>query len=1022
MKFKSQIILSILVVILINLLSSNFVSYGDQARDRSELLSHYIDERRTASKIPGLAVIVVQGEDIVYEKYSGYSNLENETPVTSKTLFEMGSNTKAFTGLAILQLINKGLLELEDPVSKYLPWFYMNEKGKKVDLTIKQLLYHTSAISPETIGDIPESNEDDALEKTVRMLVGQELRQVKKYEPGESFIYATINYDVLGLIIQQVTGESYENYLQNQVIRPLGLNSTFINHEDAVKSGLATGYKLNFLRPYAYDAPRYRGNIPAGYLYSTPLDMARWMQIQLGVVKPPEIDQSLIEFSHKKDTTVPPGMDGSSYAAGWFIYQSGSGEISHGGSNPNYSSYISMRLDGDIGVVVQANMNSEHTEAIARGVMSIMRERVPNEPLPDTYSKLDKVATAVVIFVSVVIPLILYLIVSIFVDIFKGRRRWKGMDIKQTARLCVVILMLALYLIALYKMPLILFEKLPWNAVYVWSPFTLIPAVIAAAVLGTIYTIYSLLLMLFQGDRQKMYVPLATLGIISGFGNAFIIFVINQSLGRDDNLTNGLLYYFVFGILLYVLGQRYISIKLVKLTNNLVYEKRMTLIKRILRMPYEYMERIEDGRLHAVLNNDTEQVSGSVNVVISGVISLVTLICCFIYLGMLNIYALIISIVVIAALVLLYFLMGQKAEKSWEETREIQTVFFHMINDLLKGFKELRLNQHKNDEFEVVMNRRSSAYRDKRTEGDVRFANVNVIGELLFTIVIGVVAFFFPIIFPNVLSSTVQAYVFVFLYMTGPVNGILNAYPQFLQIRIAWKRIRSLNDELSKHQVTSISQIEMFEGTISLNTRNVHYGYPGEGNNHFEVGPFDLSFQSGSITFITGGNGSGKTTLAKLLTGLYTPTKGEIIVNGKQVTSKELGSLFSAVFSDYYLFDRLYGIDCKGKETRISQLLQRFQLQDKVAIQDGCFTTTMLSTGQKKRLALLLLYLEDRPICLLDEWAADQDPEYRQYFYHEILPELKAMGKCVIAITHDDRYFNLADSLIKLERGEQVNI
>ncbi|MDT8977097.1 cyclic peptide export ABC transporter [Paenibacillus sp. chi10] len=1022
MNIQQKLVLGVAAMMMLSCLLTPLFSAVAQPADRKEQLDHYLNEMQENAKIPGMAVVVVQGEKIVYEQFLGYSDVKKKLPVTANTVFEMGSNSKAFTGLAVLQLEKQGLIKLTDPVSNYLPWFYMNDDGKRVNITIEQLLHHTSAIPPDTIGHIPASNADDALEQTVRMLVGKELWHDKRLQPGEYFIYSTINYDILGLIIQEVAGMPFEDFMQDRIIRPLGLGSTFMHYGDAVQNGLATGYKLGFLRPHAYQAPRYRGNIPAGYVNSTPTDIAKWMSIQLGAVKAPGIDANLIQLSHEIDNTVSPNVDGSSYAAGWSIYQSGGGEIAHGGSNPNFSSYIVMRNDGQLGVAVMANMNSDHTEVIARGVMSIMHGRTPVAPMPDTFSKVDKIASVVLVVFGLVLLALLFFIGRCMMEIGKGKRRWTGVSGWKAARLTAALFFLTLYLVGLYLLPRILFDKLPWSALIVWAPYTLVPAIIAAAAFGVIYTFYHLLTQLFAIKREKPYVSLLMLGMVSGFGNAFIIFVVNQSFGRNDNLTNGLLFYFALGILMYVYGQRYISTKLVILTNNLVYDKRTELIGKILKTPYEKLERMEDGRLHAVLNNDTETVSRSINVMVAGTISLVTLICCFIYLGMLSLYALFLSIGVIVTMAGLYFFLGSKAEKLWEETREIQTVFFRLINDMLKGFKELRLSQSKKNEFEVHVKESSNTYRIKRTEGDVRFANVNIAGELLFTVVIGTVAFLFPLFFPNLLTTTVQIYVFVFLYMAGPVNGILNAYPMFLQVRISWNRIQELSSEVallqSEHRAVKVHLAS--DANVELVASEICYGYTESGDAPFTAGPFDLTCRSGTITFITGGNGSGKTTLAKLITGLYKPVSGHIAINGEALAPEELGSCFSAIFSDYYLFERLYGIDCSDKEDQIASLLHRLQLEDKVTVRDGCFSTTSLSTGQKKRLALLLTYLEDKPICLFDEWAADQDPEYRRHFYHEILPELKAQGKCIIAITHDDRYFHVADTLIKLERGKQM--
>ncbi|APO47208.1 hypothetical protein BS614_26250 [Paenibacillus xylanexedens] len=1021
---KRKLVLCVLVMLMIY---NVFFILSVQANplDKKEgLIGDYIRKQQKAAKIPGIAVIVVQGNEIKYQHYSGYSDIDTKTLVTGNTLFEMGSNTKAFTGLAILQLEKQKLIKLTDPVEKYLPWFYMNYKGKKFEITIDQLLHHTSSIPPETIGEIPVSVADNALEQTVRMLVGKELWQNKNMLPGEYFMYSTINYDILGLIIQQVSGLSFEEYMQENIINSLGLESTYMKHDDAVRNGLATGYKLGFFKQHAYNAPRFRGNVPAGYLNSSPADIAKWMHIQLGSVEPIEFDPELIKKSHQIDGSVAPDSDGSSYASGWSVYQSGGGEISHGGTNPNFSSFIVMRKDEKLGVAVMGNLNSDYTAEIANGVMSIMRGRTPVEPLPDTYSKLDKISSVLLVIIGLVILIVIYLIIRCLKEVINGDRCWTGIDRWQIVKISGAIFFLFAFLSGLYYLPKVLLFKLPWSALNIWAPFTLVPAIGAAATFGVVYAIYHILMLLFQKKGGKPYITLLMLGMISGFGNAYIIFVINQTFGKDDNLTSGLLFYFALGILMYVYGQRYISTRLVALTNNLVYEKRSELITRILKTPYEKLEKIESGRLYTVLNNDTENVSRSVNVVVSGVISSITLICCFIYLALLNIYALILSMIVILVVVGLYFWLGSKAEKLWDETREIQTVFFRLVSDMLHGFKELRLSRAKNQEFKEHLNESSNIYRIKRTEGDIRFANVNVVGELLFTVVIGTVAFFFPIIFPNLLTKTVQTYVFVFLYITGPVNGILNAYPMLLQIRISLRRIQDLSAEISQIQDSSSELLNLqiaSDMKIELLMQNTGYSYGGEESGQFVVGPFNLKFQSGTVTFITGGNGSGKTTLAKLITGLYKPTYGDIYINGKIVAPEHMGEYFSAIFSDYYLFERLYGINCSQKEERIATLLHGLQLEDKVTIRNGHFSTTSLSTGQKKRLALLLAYLEDKPICLFDEWAADQDPEFRRHFYYELLPEFKSMGKCIIVISHDDRYFHCADFLIQLERGRLVN-
>ncbi len=200
------------------------------------------------------------------------------------------------------------------------------------------------------------------------------------------------------------------------------------------------------------------------------------------------------------------------------------------------------------------------------------------------------------------------------------------------------------------------------------------------------------------------------------------------------------------------------------------------------------------------------------------------------------------------------------------------------------------------------------------------------------------------------------------------------------------------------------------------------HGYRREGEeSSFVLGPIDLTFQPGELVFIAGGNGSGKTTLAKLITGLYIPDSGEILFNGRKVDDESRDAYrqqFSAVFSDFYLFGSLLGLDAPDLDVAVREYLERLQLSHKVRVVNGELSTTELSQGQRKRLALLTAYLEDRPIYLFDEWAADQDPVFREFFYYDILPALKSKGKLVLAISHDDRYSGLGDRLIKLTYGQ----
>jgi putative ATP-binding cassette transporter len=206
-----------------------------------------------------------------------------------------------------------------------------------------------------------------------------------------------------------------------------------------------------------------------------------------------------------------------------------------------------------------------------------------------------------------------------------------------------------------------------------------------------------------------------------------------------------------------------------------------------------------------------------------------------------------------------------------------------------------------------------------------------------------------------------------------------------------------------------------------LDLVGVTHAYHREREGGFTLGPVDLSLHPGEVVILAGGNGSGKTTLAKVLTGLYYPESGEIRADGQAVPKENLEGyrkLFSVVYADFHLFDSLLGLKIADLDAQARQYLTDLHLDHLVSVQDGVLSTTALSRGQRKRLALLVAYLEDRPLYVFDEWASDQDPQFKRVFYTQVLPGLKARQKAVFVITHDERYFHLADRMVYLEDGK----
>ncbi len=272
----------------------------------------------------------------------------------------------------------------------------------------------------------------------------------------------------------------------------------------------------------------------------------------------------------------------------------------------------------------------------------------------------------------------------------------------------------------------------------------------------------------------------------------------------------------------------------------------------------------------------------------------------------------------------------------------------------------------------------------------------------------------------------VSGFVIVMLYVKGPNKQVAAGLPTLVQAQVAFRRVAELMTQFTNREQSLLDGADVpLPGPVQeIALRNVSYGFPGvAGSTGFDLGPIDLSIRGGEALFIVGENGSGKTTLVKLLLGLYEPREGALLLNGVPVTAQDRDAyrqMFSAVFSDYFLFDTLVGgDDSQAEQTRF--YLERLQIAHKVELQNGSFSTLDLSTGQRRRLALVHAYLERRPVMMFDEWAADQDPTFRRLFYTELLPDLKRQGRTLIVVSHDDRYFDAADRIIRLDGGRIVD-
>lgn len=269
-------------------------------------------------------------------------------------------------------------------------------------------------------------------------------------------------------------------------------------------------------------------------------------------------------------------------------------------------------------------------------------------------------------------------------------------------------------------------------------------------------------------------------------------------------------------------------------------------------------------------------------------------------------------------------------------------------------------------------------------------------------------------------TAVVAKFVIASLFLIGPISGLIAAIRHVVAGMSSVRHLRSLGPAFADAPAVRAPDPERFAGWSRISLRQVEYRYPGD-DGEFAFGPVDLHICRGEMVFVIGGNGSGKSTLALLLTGMLAPVRGEVSVDGRVLGVEEIDDfrqLFTAVFADYWLFEDL--LDRSGRtpaQVHVDALLSKLRLDRKVTVTDGRLSTLDLSQGQKKRLALTQGYMENSDIYLFDEWAADQDVEFRRCFYLELLPELKAAGKTLVVVTHDDRFFSVADRLIRLEYG-----
>ena len=510
------------------------------------------------------------------------------------------------------------------------------------------------------------------------------------------------------------------------------------------------------------------------------------------------------------------------------------------------------------------------------------------------------------------------------------------------------------------------------------------------------------------------------LTVVSGIANGAVLAVINAgaSAAASDALSFRLLLMFLIAITIYIMTKKVSLNRGVTVVEGMVKRLRVRVCDKIRKSELPFIETLGKGQLYTTVSQDTNQISLSAFVIIHASQGAVMVAFALMYIAWISLIAFLIIVGSVGIALLFYYNHRKSLLEELGRLSVKEAEFLDSLGHMIDGFKEAKLNRKKNDSLFASFTEVATMAEELKISMGIKVATDVMFSHVFFCLLIGIIVFLLPRYVPtfNVVVLEMTAAV---LFIIAPLEMIVNAMPVLARANVAISNLYTLESRLDKHleyfQEVAELKPASFKEAISLQGAVFTY-YDSDNVPGFTVGPVDLQVERGEILFITGGNGSGKTTLLKALTGLYPLTTGVLrldrqVLNPKSITAYR--ELFSAIFSNFHLFDRFYGLE-EVDVKKVEEWIEEMELIGKTEFKGGKFTNLNLSTGQKKRLALIIALLEDREIYVFDEWAADQDVHFRERFYHEILQDLKSKGKTVIAVTHDDRYWNVADRRVEL--------
>jgi putative ATP-binding cassette transporter len=479
--------------------------------------------------------------------------------------------------------------------------------------------------------------------------------------------------------------------------------------------------------------------------------------------------------------------------------------------------------------------------------------------------------------------------------------------------------------------------------------------------------------------------------------------------------------------LLFVKAQHYVNVTCAVEIEAIIHRVRVRLMEAVRRSELMSIEKIGRSRIVGTITSDTALLKQASRILIFSVQGVVLIVFVAFYIAYLSLVAFLLSAAIIGiAAVILHD--KNRLLKHWNnQANDWSNQLYDRLGDLLNGFKEVRLNKARSSALFEDASEVSRTAANIKIWSDAETLKQMVTTQSLVYLLLGTVVFAVPLFSDSLASGSTAETTTALLFVVGSCFGLVQSIPVLMAADAAADRLDRLEADLRATAVSAEpGDLPQPAGFSTIEMRDIVFQYTDRSSEAvFQVGPVDFALRAGELVFITGGNGSGKSTFLKLLAGLFIPDSGLIELDGQRVdnsTRENFRTLISAIFTDYHVFNRLYGIS-DSDPAELDQHLEQFQLRKKTHLIDGEFVTLDLSGGQRKRLALVISLLEKRPILLLDEWTSDQDPGFRRKFYDELLPALQQAGKTIVVVTHDDRYlndFHLPARRLRMDEGRFV--